>query len=115
MSDTQRLIAALKENEQALREPLRKRFWEIDAAIKDAEKPLRDLQAQRDTLGDNVTVGALRQLEQRIIATRDALLGGGMAELIEERRMILATLRDGDGKQRLGKDEASAAFEQGTG
>ena len=105
MSDTQRLISALKENEQALREPLRKRFWEIDAAIKDAEKPIRDLQDQRDKFGDDVTVGALRAIDARIVATRETLLQNGMAELINERKEILSVLRDTDGKARLGEAE----------
>lgn len=98
MSDTKAQIAALKAHAENLKEPLRKRYWEIEAARKPKLDALQALQAERDANIDDLTQAQLRDYDARIKAARAGIDG----PLEEERKDILRALRDEDGKTRLG-------------
>lgn len=98
MTDTKAQIAALKASQDGLKEPLRKRYWEIEAIRKPALDEVQALQAQRDANIDNLTPAQDRALIAQIKAARDKVDG----ELELERKEILRALRGEDGKLRLG-------------
>jgi hypothetical protein len=105
LTETQRNIAALKENASALKEPLRKRYWELELAIYNHEAPLRALKDQRDELGGSVTLDQDREFDLRIAKLRDELSTSGLSAMVAERKDILRALLDDDGKSRLGTPE----------
>lgn len=98
MSDTKSLIDQLNASKEALKEPLRKRYWEIEAIRKPALDAMLALQAERDANIDNLTPAQDRELIAKIKASRAAFDGA----LEAERKQILAALKDDDGKLRLG-------------
>lgn len=97
MTSTQDQIAALKAHGEALKEPLRRRYWELEAVRKPHVDALQALQSQRDANIDRLTLAEDRDLCGRIKAAREAL-----SETAAERKDILRALRDDDGKIRLG-------------
>lgn len=94
-------IAALEQNREALKQPLRLRFAEVDAQIKALRKPEQDLQAERDRVIDTLTVAEDRALCAEIKAKRTEAEAAGVLDLEEQRKKILRALKDDDGKIRL--------------
>ena len=100
MGSTSEQIAALKAHGEALKEPLRRRYWELEAIRKPHLDALHALQAQRDASIDDLTPYQNRELVRKIKEARERL-----AETAAERKEILRALRDEDGKTRLGSAE----------
>ncbi len=98
MADTKSLIEQLKASQQGMKEPLRKRYWEIEAHLQPKRDAVLALQANRDANIDNLTPAQDRALIAQIKAARVEVDG----ELEAERKEILRALRDDDGKVRLG-------------
>lgn len=98
LTATQRTIAALKEQQEGMKQPLRERYVEIVRQLYVLNKPMLELQAKRDKLGDNVTVAEQRSMNDEIIRLRDLGLANGGGELEREKHDILKALKDDDGK-----------------
>ena len=93
-SDT---IAALKANAEALKAPLRARYWELEALRQPHVERLAKLQADRDARVDDLTAREDREICAAIRVEREALDATSI-----ERGQILRALKDDDGKTRLG-------------
>jgi hypothetical protein len=98
LTPTQRTIAALKEHTEGMKQPLRERYVEIVRQLFVLNQPMRELQAKRDKLGDNVTVAEQRGINDEIIRLRDHTIANGGGELEREKHDILKALKDEDGK-----------------
>lgn len=97
---TQDQIAAMKQQQEAMKDPLRKRYWEIEAIRKPHVEALEALQAERDASIDDLTPFQNRELVRKIKTAREKL-----GETSAERKEILRALRDDDGKTRLGRPD----------
>lgn len=91
-------IAALKANAEALKEPLRQRYWQIEAERQPLVDQVAALKTERDARIDDLTNAQQRAYHDQIMA-----LQARLEDTRAERSSILKALRDDDGKTRLGE------------